>query len=152
MATIVDQPAQQSDSDRTLKKPSTTLKLLPARSVQSASPTVAMKRLRQQYSDLRASANSDAGPHVEEWLAVPDASTTTGKGVPGQRGRGGEELIHQLAATLRQREPSEENSFIDPGFPPQNSSLYKDSEAVGATREGAPLDSVGMLARQRSAA
>eukprot|EP01043_Picozoa_sp_COSAG02_P018070 COSAG02_NODE_833_length_16656_cov_42.746814_8_plen_520_part_00 len=148
VASIVDQPAQQSD---TLKKPSTTLKLLPSRSVQSASPTVAMQRVRQ-HSDLRASANSDAGPHVEEWLALPDARARTGKGVQGQRGQGGEELIRQLAATLREREPSEENSFIDPDFPPQNTSLYKDSEAVGGMREGAPLDSVGILHRQRSVA
>eukprot|EP01043_Picozoa_sp_COSAG02_P034181 COSAG02_NODE_2377_length_9006_cov_6.225864_1_plen_538_part_00 len=149
VASIVDQPAQQPDSRRAVKKPSTTLKLLPARSVQSASPTAAMQRVRQ-HSDLRASVHSDAIPHVEEWLAVPDGSTRTQQGVSGQRGLGGEELIHQLAATLREREPSEENSFIDPDFPPVNSSLYRDSDGGGGARDGAPLGSVRMLVGQGS--
>lgn len=108
----------------------------------------AMERVRQ-HSDLRASVDSDASqPHIEEWVAHPDGSTKSSKGVSVQRGLGGQELIHQLAATLRQRKSSKEPAnFIDPDFPPQNSSLYRDHQKAGAsTREGAPLGSVGTFA------
>jgi hypothetical protein len=122
----------------------------------------ALRRVRQ-HSDLRASAGSDASqPHVEEWSAHHPHDDDNSRKRAGQsgdawlgtRGTGGAELIHQLAETLRQRESisEEADSFIDPDFPPQNSSLYRlGSSKSGSSRDGAPLGSVFLNSSSRGA-
>ena len=114
----------------------------------AGSAAVAIQRVRQ-HSDLRVSMESDTSqPHVEEWLAHPELSNRLHKGVSSQRGVGGEELIHQLAATLRQHQATERDGsfgFIDPDFPPQNASLYRENTRDKRTRDGAALGPVTIL-------